>query len=76
LEISVILPLLGTSENKNLKGVSLPVLGKAYLLLADDFIGMENYFQAKATLNSIIDKLPEENSVEQARVKLRSISNK
>lgn len=62
--------------NNEFSGVSLPVMGKAFLLLADDFIGMENYFQAKATLNSIIDKLPDENSVEQARVKLRSISNK
>ncbi|MFY7826011.1 MAG: tetratricopeptide repeat protein [Flectobacillus sp.] len=62
--------------NGEFSGVSYQVMGKAYLLLADDFIGLENYFQAKATLNSIIDKLPDENSVEQARVKLRSISNK
>ncbi|WP_044171203.1 tetratricopeptide repeat protein [Flectobacillus major] len=56
--------------------VSDPVIGKAYLLLADNFIAMDNIVQARTTLNSIINNLPDEQSVEQARLKLRSIERR
>ncbi|HYG03427.1 MAG TPA: tetratricopeptide repeat protein [Chryseosolibacter sp.] len=48
-------------------------VGKAYLLIADNFIGLENTFQAKATLQSIIDNFPLENIREQAKSKLVEI---
>ncbi len=52
------------------------LMGRAYLLMADDFIALGNITQAKATLNSIIANLPDENAVEQARLKLRTLDKK
>jgi tetratricopeptide (TPR) repeat protein len=48
-------------------------VGKAFLLMADDFVGLDNIFQARATLQSLIDDFPMESIREQARVKLREI---
>ncbi|MGB0423560.1 MAG: tetratricopeptide repeat protein, partial [Flavobacteriales bacterium] len=46
---------------------------KSYLLLADVYMGMEDYFQARATLNTIIENVNEEWVVEEARVKITKL---
>ena len=48
-------------------------VGKAYLLIADNFIGLDNAFQAKATLQSIIDNFPLEDIREKAKIKMAEI---
>jgi hypothetical protein len=50
--------------------------GKNFLLIADNYIGLKEYFQAKATLNSIIARSPNRNIVTEARKKLKSIEDK
>ena len=45
-------------------------LGKSFLLIADNYTAMEEYFQAKATLNSVIEKSPFPNIREDAKSKL------
>lgn len=52
------------------------LMGKAYLLLADDFIGMPNYLQAKVTLNSLITGSLEKEIVSEAKAKLKLIERK
>jgi tetratricopeptide (TPR) repeat protein len=47
------------------------IVGRAYLLLADDFVGLDNIFQAKATLNSLIDNLSDKDIVAEAKSKLK-----
>jgi tetratricopeptide (TPR) repeat protein len=48
-------------------------VGKSFLLMADNFVAMENIFQAKATLQSLIDNFPLENIKSEARKKLDEI---
>ena len=48
-------------------------VGRAFLLLADNFMAMQNPFQAKATLQSLIDKFPLEHIKSTAREKLAKI---
>ncbi|OEK00816.1 hypothetical protein BFP97_04515 [Roseivirga sp. 4D4] len=48
-------------------------LGKAFLLVADNYIALEELFQAKATVNSIIENSPIKEIVDEARVKLTQI---
>jgi TolA-binding protein len=48
-------------------------VGKAYLLIADNSVALDNAFQAKATLKSLIEKFPLESIKEEARVKLKAI---
>lgn len=48
-------------------------VGRAFLLLADNFLAMGNAFQAKATLQSLIDKFPLEHIVSAAKEKLTKI---
>ena len=45
-------------------------VGKSYLLLADNYVGLNNVFQAKATLQSLIDHFPQQNVKEAARKKM------
>jgi len=52
------------------------IVGKAYLLLADDFVGLDNVFQAKATLNSLIDNLLDKDIVTEAKKKLKLLEKK
>ncbi len=52
------------------------IVGKAFLLLADDFLGLDNMVQARATLNSIIENHPDKNIVAEAKVKLKAIEKK
>ncbi|HLF33242.1 MAG TPA: tetratricopeptide repeat protein [Cyclobacteriaceae bacterium] len=51
-------------------------VGNSFLLIADNFISLGEEFQAKATLNSIIDKSPDQEIVRQARGKLLEITEK
>lgn len=48
-------------------------LGKAFLLIADNYVAMKEYFQAEATVNSVIEysELPE--IVDEAKLKLENI---
>ncbi len=48
-------------------------VGRSFLLLADNFVAMNNTFQAKATLQSLIDKFPLEHIKAAARDKLKKI---
>lgn len=48
-------------------------VGKAYLLLADNFLAVGDVFQAKATLQSLVDNFPQQNIKDLAVEKLRKI---
>jgi tetratricopeptide (TPR) repeat protein len=50
-------------------------IGRSFLLIADNYILMDEIFQAKATLNSVIENSPDETIVESARKKLVEIEN-
>ncbi len=47
--------------------------GRGFLLIADNYIALKENFQAKATLQSLIDKSPDPEIVKEARQKLQSI---
>lgn len=51
-------------------------VGKAFLLLADNFVAQDDDFQAKATLQSLIEHFPDPNVKEEARQKLRAIEDR
>ncbi len=48
-------------------------VGRSFLLIAENFIAMDELFQARATLNSIIDNSPVEHIVEQAEERLAEL---
>lgn len=48
-------------------------VGKAFLLLSDNFIAMGDVFQAKATLQSLVDGFPSESIRAEAKNKLQAI---
>jgi TolA-binding protein len=50
-------------------------VGKAYLLLADNFYAMGNSFQAKGTLKSLIDNFPKQEIRDMAKEKLKVIES-
>jgi TolA-binding protein len=50
-------------------------VGKAFLLLSDYFIAVNDPFNAKATLQSLIDDFPLEPVKEEARRKLKEIDD-
>jgi tetratricopeptide (TPR) repeat protein len=50
-------------------------IGKSFLLIADNYISMDEIFQARATLNSIIEKSPIEEVVTTAKGKLVELEN-
>jgi tetratricopeptide (TPR) repeat protein len=50
-------------------------IGKSFLLIAENYISMEEVFQAKATLNSVIENSPNEAIVATAREKLQEIES-
>lgn len=47
---------------------------KAFILLGDIYVGMEDLFQARATLQSVIDNCDEPDLVEQASLRLANIT--
>ncbi|MES2731954.1 MAG: tetratricopeptide repeat protein, partial [Bacteroidota bacterium] len=50
--------------------------GKGFLLIADNYVALDETFQAKATLNSIIEKSPDKQAVEEAKTKLKALEEK
>lgn len=52
------------------------IVGKAFLLLSDDFVGLDNMVQARATLNSIIENHPDKNIIAEAKAKLKVLEKK
>jgi TolA-binding protein len=48
-------------------------VGRSFLLMADNFIAMNNTFQAKATLESLVDRFPLQHIKDAAREKLKKI---
>jgi TolA-binding protein len=48
-------------------------LGKSFLLVTDNYISLDEIFQAKATLKSIIENAPEQEIVEEAKLKLQAL---
>ena len=64
-----------TSLNKDFASYESWV-GKSFLLIADGFFAQEDYFQAKATLQSLIDNFPVESVKEEARKKLQAVVEK
>jgi len=50
-------------------------VGKSFLLLADNYLAMGDSFQAKGTLNSLIDNFPQDNIKAIAREKLKKITD-
>jgi TolA-binding protein len=48
-------------------------VGKSYLLLADNYLALNNVFQAKGTLQSLVDQFPLQNVKEAARKKIAEI---
>lgn len=51
-------------------------LGKSFLLIADNYLEMGEDFQAKATLQSVIENSPLEEIVDQAQLKLLTLEEK
>jgi TolA-binding protein len=50
--------------------------GRSFLLIADNYIALDEVFQAKATLNSVIEKSPVKAIVEEAKQKLNQINER
>jgi len=48
-------------------------IGKSFLLLSDNFLAQNDVFQARATLQSLIDKFPSQTVKEEARKKLKTL---
>lgn len=48
-------------------------IGKSFILIADNYMKMNELFQAQATLNSIIEKSPIKSIVEEAKKKLEQL---
>ena len=46
---------------------------KAFMLLSDNFVAIGDNFQAKETLQSIIDNSEDANAVEESKIKLQKI---
>jgi TolA-binding protein len=51
-------------------------LGRSFLLIADNFIALDEMFQAKATLNSVVERSKIESIREEAAEKLRQVEQK
>jgi hypothetical protein len=51
-------------------------VGKSFLLLADNYVAMDNVFQAKGTLQSLIDNFPLQHIKDEAKKKLLEIDNR
>lgn len=49
---------------------------KSFLLIADNYIALNDYFMAKATLKSIIENADSQEIIESAKIKLKNIENK
>ena len=54
--------------------VFILIVGQSFLLIADNYLKMNELLQAKATLNSLIDNFPDESIKQKARRKLDQIN--
>ena len=52
------------------------VIGRAYLLMADNFVSLKNVPQAKAILKSVIDNSGDNEVIELAKIKLKGLGQK
>ena len=50
-------------------------LGQSFLLVADNYIGLDETFQAEATLNSVIENSPVEEIVTEAKRRLNTLND-
>ncbi|MFN4945829.1 MAG: tetratricopeptide repeat protein [Chryseotalea sp.] len=50
-------------------------IGKSFLLLADSYTAQKEVFQAKATLQSLLDNFPDEKIKQEAKQKLQNLEN-
>jgi TolA-binding protein len=48
-------------------------IGKSFLLIADNYIALEEYFQAKATLESLIEHSPDKEIVNEAKMRIKKL---
>ena len=48
-------------------------VGKSFLLLSDNFLAQNDLFQAKMTLQSLVDKFPLQNVKDEARQRLKQL---
>ena len=51
-------------------------IGRSFLLIADNYLAIDELLQAKATLNSLVEKFPDEEVKKRARKKLVEINRK
>ncbi|GJM30310.1 MAG: hypothetical protein DHS20C17_29450 [Cyclobacteriaceae bacterium] len=51
-------------------------MGKSFLLITDNYVGLDELFQARATLKSIIENAPEQEIVEEAKLKLAALEER
>lgn len=51
-------------------------VGKGFLLIADNYVALEEYYQAKGTLNSVIQDFPLVDIVDRAKIKIQDIERK
>ncbi len=65
--------MITTKFKNEFADVSDGVIGKAYVLLADNFVSLKNLAQARAILKSIIDNSTDNAIVEVAKTKLKSL---
>ncbi len=56
-------------------GIYQEWLGRSFLLIADNYLGLGEIFQARATLESIIENAPQEAIVEAAKAKLAELGD-
>ena len=49
---------------------------KSFLLISDNYIGMNDFFMAKATLKSVIENSDTQETIELSKKKLKEIENK
>ncbi|MBC7920704.1 MAG: tetratricopeptide repeat protein [Ferruginibacter sp.] len=50
--------------------------GRGFLLIADNYVALDEVFQAKATLTSVIERSPDKAVVEEAKAKLKALEEK
>jgi TolA-binding protein len=48
-------------------------LGRSFILIAENYIAQEEYFQARATLESVVSNAPEQEIVDMAKMRLNEI---
>jgi predicted negative regulator of RcsB-dependent stress response len=65
--------MITTKFKNEFADVSDGVIGKAYVLLAENFLSLKNLAQARAILKSIIDNSTDNAIVEVAKLKLKSL---